>query len=548
VTGACPACASPRTRRGFAAAGVEWRRCAECGTLFDPDPPGPDEVAALYEGEGYFVKGEAAEDGTLWGYADDYLADRASSELKFERVLRHLERYAGPGRLADVGCGPGFLLPLAERRGWEASGADLNEWAVRYAREELGADAVHGGLDALGLEDGALDAVTMLDLIEHVPDPDPLLAEAARAVRPGGAVAILTPDAGSPVSRAMGARWPEVRRPGEHAVVYSVAGLSARLREHGFAAASWHWIGKTASLATLAADVAPAAPGLAGAARSRLEGLPTGERIVDFDPRTKFCLYARRVHDTARPGGHRPARVPARPERIASVEGAIRSELEDLAAARRFCDWMFDLFAGHVGGDVVEVGAGIGTFSERILARGPESLLLVEPEKDLATTLAERFGEDRRVTVSREELPGAPSLAPDRFDLVVSQNVLEHVGDDRAAIDRLGRSLRPGGRLALVVPADPRLFGPLDDAYGHWRRYEAGDLRGLLVGAGLVVEELRPVNALGVAGWRAKNLRPGARIGSGALAAYEALVRAWRPLEERRPPGRGLSLFALARR
>ena len=52
-------------------------------------------------------------------------------------------------------------------------------------------------------------------------------------------------------------------------------------------------------------------------------------------------------------------------------------DLEHLAGARRLCDWMFSQFANDIGGDVVEVGAGIGTFSERILARGVNSLLLI---------------------------------------------------------------------------------------------------------------------------------------------------------------------------
>ncbi len=546
----CPACGARATRRAFSAGGVEWQRCRSCLTLFDPDPPEAAELEALYAGRSYFVKNEGDEEGgTLWGYADDYLADRAESEAKFERVLAHLERYAEPGRLADLGCGPGYLLAVAAERGWSARGADLNEWAVSYAREDLGLDVVHGDLGALVLADGDLDALTMLDLIEHVPEPDGLLSEAARVVRPGGALAIVTPDAGSPVSRMLGGRWPEVRRPGEHAIVYSVAGLTALLRRHGFAAAGWHSIGKTASLATLAADVRPAAPGLAGRAADVLSGSSLGERVVEFDPRTKFCLYARRLPSERRSPDHAAVRVPRRPEELASVEGAIVDELESLAAAAGFCDWMFDGFADHVGGRVAEVGAGIGTFSARILDRDPESLLLIEPEESCARRLAERFGNDPRVTITGETLPAAPSLGDgEDFDLIVCQNVLEHVGEDEAALRRMAGALRPGGRLALVVPADPRLFGPLDDAYGHWRRYGAEELEDLVAAAGLETEELRHMNALGIPGWRLKNARPGARIGATSLRAYEAMLTLWRPLEDRLRPRRGLSLFCLAQK
>ncbi|MGI8462348.1 MAG: methyltransferase domain-containing protein [Solirubrobacterales bacterium] len=175
-------------------------------------------------------------------------------------------------------------------------------------------------------------------------------------------------------------------------------------------------------------------------------------------------------------------------------------------------------------------------------------MLLVEPEPGCARRLAERFAGDDRVTIAEQTLPAALSLTENGFDLVVCQNVLEHVADDGAALRAMARALRPGGRLALVVPAGADLFGPLDDAYGHWRRYERKELGDLVGGAGLEVEQLDFVNALGIPGWRVKNARPGARIGRSSLRAYEALVALWRPLEERLGPNRGLSLLCLARR
>ncbi|MGI8462349.1 MAG: class I SAM-dependent methyltransferase [Solirubrobacterales bacterium] len=379
----CPACRSSQTPAAFRASGIEWVRCSDCASLFDPRPPEGADLRRIYEGAEYFVKpsdGAEGEGGSLWGYPADYLADRDSSEAKFDRVLAHLERYTHAGRLVDVGCGPGFLLSVAERRGWRATGVDLNDWAVGHARG-LGLEAFGGTLAELGVGDAELSGLTMLDLFEHVPDGDELLAEAARVVRPEGAIAILTPDAGSAVSRALGRRWPEVRRPGEHAVLYSVAGLAEILARHGFAAAGWHSIGKTASLATLAADASPAAPGVARRVREGVAGTALGRRVVDFDPRTKFCLYARRLPAGGRRPLQAPVRVPRRPERLASVEGAIADELASLAEARRFCDWMFDGFAGHVHGDVAEVGAGIGTFSQRILGRGPKACCSSSPSR-----------------------------------------------------------------------------------------------------------------------------------------------------------------------
>lgn len=550
---ACPACRSDRSQLAFGNRST-FLRCGGCATLYDAEPLAPAEVERLYEGRAYFVKDEGdpgADGDALWGYPEDYLADRALIDAKFDRVLGHLRRYVAPGRLLDVGAGPGFLVARAGARGWDAVGVDLNAWAAEHARTELGVDVRHGRLGDDLFGDEPFDAITMMDLVEHVADPDELLDEASRRTRAGGAITLLTPDAGAPISRLLGRRWPEVRRPGEHVVLFSVEGLAQALARHGFTASGWHSIGKAAPVATLLADIAPVAPALTNRLQQAISNRALGQRVVDVDPRTKFVLYARRLPSAGRPSCHRPARVPRHPEELHDVNDAILDELESLAGAERLCDWMFDSFVEHVeGSTVLEVGAGIGTFSARMLEAGAEALVLIEPEAACAEALESRFVEEPRVTTSRDSLPGSACLADatDRFDLVVCQNVLEHIADDRGALLEMARVLRPGGHLALLVPAGPGLYGTLDDAYGHWRRYGREELTDLVAGSGLRVESNRHMNALGIVGWWAKNRRPGARIGAGALRAYEAVVRVWRPLEDLVRPTIGLSIVCTARK
>jgi 2-polyprenyl-3-methyl-5-hydroxy-6-metoxy-1,4-benzoquinol methylase len=518
-------------------------------------------MAAIYEGRDYYVKAPAAaggestagatngeqpsqHDGHVHGYSSDYLADRAYIEAKFDRVLGHLERYVSPGRLLDIGAGPGFLLAVAKRRGWDAVGLDLNEWAVQYGRGELGVDLRLGALGPDSFPGEQFDAVTMMDLVEHVPSSEDLLRDVARVVRPGGAVALLTPDAGARVSRSLGHRWPEVV-PGEHAVLFSVDGLGRALARHGFTASGWHTVGKEAPVATLLADAAPAAPGWVHRVRDFVAHRSLGERVVDVDPHTKFCLYARRLPATTRPPEHRPVRVPKRPDELAHIDEAIVDELGAMADAPRLIQWGFDAFGEWVpGAKVLEVGAGIGTFTSMMLDAGAISVIAMEPEPRCADVLDRTFADEPRVTVTRDGLPDAPSLAgtDGTFDLVVCHNVLEHIADDLGALQAMARALRPGGRLSLLVPSQTGLFGPLDDAYGHWRRYDRDQLAGLVADAGFEVESIRAQNTLGVAGWWTKNLRPGARIGAASFKAYEILVKAWRPMEERLHPRAGLSL------
>jgi hypothetical protein len=108
--------------------------------------------------------------------------------------------------------------------------------------------------------------------------------------------------------------------------------------------------------------------------------------------------------------------------------------------------------------------------------------------------------------------------------------------------------LRKGGCLGLLVPAHPRLFGTLDEVYEHRRRYTANGVRALLGDAGLEVESLRAFNMLGIAGWWTSSLLRRSQIDPGSLRAYEALVRVWRPIEDRVRPRWGLSIVARGRK
>jgi SAM-dependent methyltransferase len=223
-------------------------------------------------------------------------------------------------------------------------------------------------------------------------------------------------------------------------------------------------------------------------------------------------------------------------------------DLESLANLRRLGDWMFDQFADAVRGSVVEVGAGIGTFTERILTANISDVLLIEPDLRGADILDARFGGDPRVRIARETLPEAPTLAAalSTFDFALCQNVLEHVEDDAAAVAAMAGALKPGGRLGLLVPAHPRLYGSLDRAFGHYRRYDRQRLRQIVEQAGLHVRALYSFNLLGVLGWWAKSRAGADSLGEGSLAVYETLVRMWRPVEERIRPKWGLSLIVHA--
>jgi SAM-dependent methyltransferase len=275
-------------------AGYRWRRCRGCRSLFVENPPLEEELAALYRDERYFARARsaAADRREVLGYRD-YLADRTHIEEKFRRVLGRLRRHGAGGDLLDVGAGPGLLLSAARRMGWPGSGVELNPWASARASEEVGVRVRTGAFGAVPLHEARFGAVTMMDFLEHVPRPAEALAEAARVTRPGGFLAVLTPDAGAALSRLLRGRWPEALRAPGHLSLFSSDGLRLLLERNGYGVLEHHSIGKTSSAATLLADVSPVAPRLARLARPLAESSLMARRTLTIDPRTKVCMYAR---------------------------------------------------------------------------------------------------------------------------------------------------------------------------------------------------------------------------------------------------------------
>ncbi|HYE94829.1 MAG TPA: bifunctional 2-polyprenyl-6-hydroxyphenol methylase/3-demethylubiquinol 3-O-methyltransferase UbiG [Rubricoccaceae bacterium] len=138
--------------------------------------------------------------GDRWFEGDDHAVAllRAESRIKVEYVKQALARQGivPGGRVLDVACGAGLVsFPLAEA-GYRVKGVDLAEGAIETARRRRppGVDVSFAVADAYatGEPDGAYDAVLLLDMLEHVERPGDVLREAARVVRPGGAVVFHT--------------------------------------------------------------------------------------------------------------------------------------------------------------------------------------------------------------------------------------------------------------------------------------------------------------------------------------------------------------------
>lgn len=226
------------------------------------------------------------------------------------------------------------------------------------------------------------------------------------------------------------------------------------------------------------------------------------------------------------------------------------TRLETLSAADRFNDEVWSQIQSFVGTDILEVGMGIGIFTEKLLGRGKVFGIDIVPEfvEEARRRLGARPGLESLVAdIGGAVLPD--SLRGRAFDTIVCMNVLEHIEDDRGTLKRLLSMLHPGGRLILVVPAHQLLFNPLDANDGHFRRYERAELNEKLKTAGFDVAHESRFNLFGILGWflngtilRRKDLP------SGQMGLFNKVAPLLFWLEHLIGPPVGLSLLAVGTR
>lgn len=222
------------------------------------------------------------------------------------------------------------------------------------------------------------------------------------------------------------------------------------------------------------------------------------------------------------------------------------AEFEALSQGINYYAWIIDMFRARLRGRVVEVGAGRGTFARRLAALDDvRELCLIEPDEDLYGALSSNFANSPGVRTFQGYFGDHDLDGP--VDAVILVNVLEHIEDDRQLARTAWDSLRPGGALLLFVPAGPALFGTLDRAFDHFRRYERDGLRRLLEKTGFRVDRLHYVNAAGVLPWyvAGKVLRQ-RTVGVAQMKLYDRCVIPWiSRIENRLRPPFGQSLLAI---
>jgi glycosyltransferase involved in cell wall biosynthesis len=221
--------------------------------------------------------------------------------------------------------------------------------------------------------------------------------------------------------------------------------------------------------------------------------------------------------------------------------------MEGLAAYNRWLHDRFDAFLGH---RVLEVGSGVGNQTRFFADR--ERVVASDIEPHYLRELRRRFEDSDNVRVASFVFPLGPAeradLQGERIDSIVCMNVLEHIEQDGPTLRDFAAVLPQGGKLVLLVPALPALYGTLDVALHHFRRYDRDGLVKLVSEAGFEVREVRYLNRLGVFGWWLNSRLLRRRVlPRGQLRAFKWLMP-FLKREETKPPSFGMSLLVLGER
>jgi SAM-dependent methyltransferase len=125
------------------------------------------------------------------------------------------------------------MLGQAKAAGWDAIGVEPSEFAARYASQHSECQVYHGTLQHVGFEAASFDVLTLMDVIEHVPEPCDLMAEVYRVLRPNGIVFLTTPNFGSIFVRLYGPKAYGIG-PDEHVTYFQPTTVKRLLRRSGF--------------------------------------------------------------------------------------------------------------------------------------------------------------------------------------------------------------------------------------------------------------------------------------------------------------------------
>jgi len=178
--------------------------------------------------------------------------------------------------------------------------------------------------------------------------------------------------------------------------------------------------------------------------------------------------------------------------------------LKELEIGEVYADWIFSVFKPYISERILEVGSGLGLIVNRLQNR--ELVVASDINDDFLRILKSKFKNQKNIEIFKLDIEKASKrdidiLSNKRIETIITVNTLEHIKDDFAALVNIHKILKENGRLIVFVPALGKLYGSLDRAFGHYRRYSKKDIVTKLTKSGYKVEYIRYFNFIGIFWW-----------------------------------------------
>lgn len=234
----CPLCSSNLNKGVFhGKQRLEVSRCLACGALYRPLPDSHEW--AEYDSDYY----------ANWDVTEEQLDHSRMKTPDLERFLEGISRFKNCGRLLDVGCATGDFLKCAQEAGYECVGIEPHRKACSLARSRYGFEVFSADFLNFVVADESFDIVTMIHVLEHVPDPAGALGKAWRILKHGGVLAIEVPCLTAIWFGLLRSRHPIFK--GSHITFFSKQTLLKSLTRAGFRVLEARYCGRTMSLGHL---------------------------------------------------------------------------------------------------------------------------------------------------------------------------------------------------------------------------------------------------------------------------------------------------------
>lgn len=220
--------------------------------------------------------------------------------------------------------------------------------------------------------------------------------------------------------------------------------------------------------------------------------------------------------------------------------------LESMSQTVWYNKWILEKFKEFLHGDILEVGCGIGNFTNELIRYG--KVWAIDIDREYVTKTMKKV--DGKAEVGFGDIEkGKYFFSGQKFDSIVCLNVLEHIKDDRSALNNLLNLLKPRGRLILLMPAHQFLYGEIDKSIGHFRRYDKSEINKKLINMGFQATKSRRLNFLGALGWFiAGKILKQVTVQEGNIKIFNLIAPILLQLENFIEPPVGTSIIIVAER